>query len=368
VTIPFNDLARGWLANSEEVQRACSRVLASGHFVHGPEHSSFESELAEFLGAKDALGVASGTDALYLALTAVGSVRGSKVITAANAGGYTSVVAADIGCEIIYCDVDELNLVMTEATLAPLLTKDIHAVVVTHLYGNIAPVDGIVKLCKPLGIKVVEDCAQAIGGQINGARVGTVGDIGAFSFYPTKNLGAAGDGGAVVTNEPELASKVRKLRQYGWNGRYSIEIPGGINSRLDEMQAAILRIGLPKVDSLNAQRREIVTRYRDAFQKTQLKVVTENSSSSTSHLAVVRVPKEMGRDRFQSELAAKGIQTAIHYPTLDCDQPGLPKRGSDDQLPVSRAAKDEIVSLPCFPELTVTEVATVISAVLEIVG
>lgn len=368
VTVPFNALSRGWLANSEEVQEACARVIKNGHYIHGPEHAAFEVELAEFLGAEEAIGVASGTDALYLALKAVGCGRDSKIITAANAGGYTSIVAAGIGCEIIYCDVDPESLVITDVTLAPLLSKDIHAVVITHLYGNTAPVDRILKICEPLGIKVIEDCAQAIGGRVGTQRVGTVGHIGAFSFYPTKNLGAAGDGGAVVTNDLALAAQVRKLRQYGWDGRYSIEISGGINSRLDEIQAAILRIGLPKVDLLNTKRREIVTRYRQAFLNTQLRIVTEDSKYSTSHLAVVRVPKEIGRDRFQSELSAKGIQTAVHYPILDCDQAGLPNRGTVDQIPVSRAAKDEIVSLPCFPELTSTEVTTVVTAVLEIVG
>jgi aminotransferase EvaB len=368
VAVPFNDLSRGWLANSEEAQAACKRVIRSGHYVHGPEHMAFEIELAEFLGAEAAIGVASGTDALYLALKTVGCGRGSKIITSANAGGYTSVVAAGIGCEIIYCDVDSESLVITDVSLAPLLSRDIHAVVITHLYGNIAPVDRIIELCEPLGIKVVEDCAQAIGGRIGTRHVGTVGDIGAFSFYPTKNLGAAGDGGAVVTNDPVLASTVRKLRQYGWNGRYSIEISGGINSRLDEIQAAILRIGLPKIDSLNAKRREIVTHYRQALLNTRVHMVTENSLSSTSHLAVLRVPKEIGRDRFQNELATKGIQTAVHYPILDCDQPGLPNRGADYQVPVSRAAIAEIISLPCFPEITASEVTAVITAILETVG
>ena len=366
MTVPFNDLSRGWLANSEEVQEACRRVTESGHYIHGPEHAAFEVELAEFLGAAQAIGVASGTDALYLALKAIGCERGTKIIAAANAGGYTSIVAAAIGCEVIYCDVDADSLVITDVTLATLLTRDIHAVVVTHLYGNIAPIDRILKLCKPLGIKIVEDCAQAIGGQIDTKRVGTLGDIGAFSFYPTKNLGAAGDGGAVVTNDLALASQVRKLRQYGWNGRYSIELPGGINSRLDEIQAAILRIGIPKIDSLNAKRREIVTRYRQAFLNTQLRIVTADSKFSASHLAVARVPQEIGRDRFQKKLADMGIQTAMHYPILDCDQNGLANQSTHDQVPESRAAIKEIISLPCFPDMTSLEVAAVITAILEI--
>lgn len=364
--VPFNDLSRGWLANSDEVQEVCKRVIKSGHYIHGPEHAAFEIELADFLGCTDAIGVASGTDALQLALRAVGCDRGSKIITAANAGGYASIASIEIGCEIIYCDVDPISLVITGDTLAPWLTKDVQAVIVTHLYGNIAPVDQIRKLCEPLGIRVIEDCAQAIGGRIGGRRVGTIGDIGTFSFYPTKNLGGAGDGGAVVTNDPNLASRVRKLRQYGWNDKYSIESSGGINSRLDEIQAAVLRIGIPKIDLLNAKRREIVRQYREAFRTTKLRIVTQDSNYSTSHLAVVRVPKEISRDRFQEALTIRGIQTAIHYPILDCDQRGLPRRNSVDQIPESRAAKGEIISLPCFSELTSSEVMVVIAAISEI--
>jgi aminotransferase EvaB len=368
VTVPFNDLSRGWLANSEEARDAAKRALYSGHYIHGPEHQEFELELAAYLKVEYAIGVASGTDALYLALKAVGCVKGSKIITAANAGGYTSVVAANIGCEIIYCDVEAQSLVITDITLAPLLTKDIQAVVVTHLYGNVAPVDRIVALCEPLGIKVIEDCAQAIGGRIGSEHVGTMGDVGAFSFYPTKNLGAAGDGGAVTTKDPALASIVRKLGQYGWDGKYSIEVPGGINSRLDEIQAALLRVGLRKLDSLNAMRREIASKYQQALLSTNIRFVTDASEGSVSHLAVLRVPVEIGRLDFQDELTKRGIQTAIHYPLLDCDQPGLPNRGAIHQIPESRAATAEILSLPCFPEMTSSEVSAVTTAILEILG
>lgn len=368
MTVLFNDLSRGWLANSEEVQEACKRVIRGGHYIHGPEHQEFESELARFLGVENAIGVASGTDALYLALRAVGCERGTKIITAANAGGYASVVAANIGCNITYCDVDAQSLVITDVTLKPLLTEDVRAVVVTHLYGNVAPIDRILALCEPLGIKVIEDCAQAIGGRIQSKRVGTVGHIGTFSFYPTKNLGAAGDGGAIVTNNPDIASTVRKLRQYGWDGKYSIDVPGGINSRLDEMQAAILRIGLSKVDSLNARRRHIVAEYRQAFRDTPLRFITSASEDSASHLAVFRVPTKFKRDEFQSELTKRGIQTAIHYPILDCDQTGLSGGGKTHHIPESRAATAEILSLPCFAEMTTSEIRDVIAAVLEVLG
>jgi dTDP-4-amino-4,6-dideoxygalactose transaminase len=181
-------------------------------------------------------------------------------------------------------------------------------------------------------------------------------------------LGAAGDGGAVTTNSSALAMRVRKLRQYGWDGKYSIEVPGGINSRLDEIQAAILRIGLKKVDSLNATRRQIVAEYRQALLGTDLRFVTTGSTESASHLAVVRVPAKIGRDRIQNELTKRGIETAIHYPVLDCDQPGLPSRDTNHHIPESRAAAAEILSLPCFPEMTTSEISDVITAILEILG
>lgn len=368
VDIPFNDLSRGWMANSKEVQEACSRVIQSGYYIHGPEHATFENELALFLGTESAIGVGSGTDALELALKAVGCKAGSTIITAANAGGYTSVVASNIGCEIIYCDVDPVRLVISEKTLSPLLSHAVVAVVVTHLFGNIAPVEHIRDLCEPYGIKVVEDCAQAIGGFDGSRRVGSVGHVGAFSFFPTKNLGAAGDGGAVTTNDPEIATTLRKLRQYGWGQKYSIDLPGGTNSRLDEMQAAILRIGLPKVDSLNQKRREIVGSYRRALRGTDLHLVTENSPDATAHLAVLRLPQNICRSDFQRALRERGIQTAVHFPILDCDQVGLPTPKIVPGLPESRLAKEEIVSLPCFPEMTPTEVSMVIHSVLEILG
>jgi dTDP-4-amino-4,6-dideoxygalactose transaminase len=274
--IPLNDLSRG-IARSEEAQSAILSVLQSGHWVHGPEHKGFEIELAKFLNVSHVLGVASGTDALEIALRAIGCTNGSKIISVANAGGYTSIAAAAIGCEVIYCDVDPEKLLIDPESLSALLSEEIAAVVVTHLYGNVAPVGAIRRMCEPFGIKIIEDCAQAIGASEDRKRVGTIGHVGTFSFYPTKNLGAIGDGGALATDDSKIAQKILELRQYGWTSKYKIDISDGMNSRLDEIQAAILRIGLSKLDLMNLRRRQIVEKYSEVLKGSELKLVTSST-------------------------------------------------------------------------------------------
>jgi len=353
--IPMNDLRRGY-ANSEESFLALKECVESGYWIQGTEHKGFEKEFASFLEVKHVLGVASGTDALEIALRAVGCERGSKIITVANAGGYTAIAAASIGCEVIFCDVDSDKLLMDPERLASLLSEEIAAVVVTHLFGNVAPVKKIREMCDLHGIKVIEDCAQAAGACEFGLRVGTVGHVGTFSFYPTKNLGAIGDGGALATNDSKVGQRIRELRQYGWTTKYKIDVPGGVNSRLDEVQAAVLRIGLRKLDDMNKKRIEIIKQYSDAIQATNLKMITSYKNGNVGHLAVLRVPNEIGRDEFRSYMNKLEIQTDVHYPILDCDQVGLGLSKSPNLLNNSRASVGEIVSIPLFPELTNSEV------------
>lgn len=359
--IALNDLRRGH-AKSSVVATAIHKVLESGHWIHGSEHKSFESELADFLSVNHLFGVASGTDALEIALRAVGCSAGSKVITVANAGGYTPIAAASIGCEVIYCDVDTEKLLIDPKSLAPLLSNEITAVVVTHLYGNVAPVSTIIEMCEPYGIKVIEDCAQAIGAIEYSNHVGTIGHIGTFSFYPTKNLGGIGDGGAVATNESEIAQKVKDLRQYGWSSKYKIDLAGGMNSRLDEIQAAVLRIGLPQLDTMNQKRRQIVEQYSKAVEHSNIRLVTSFEVGNVAHLAVLELPKEVNRHDFQKYLKDLGILTDVHYPILDCDQIGLIDGTGADQLPNSRSSVNRIVSIPLFPELEDFEVKRICDA------
>lgn len=360
--IPVNDLSRTSMDHRKTMETV-DRVIRSGHWIHGQEHEAFEYELSSLIGARYAVGVANGTDALEIALRAVGCVPGSKVITVANAGGYASIAASIIGCEIYYCDIDPINLVMDPVSLLPLLSTNIDAVVVTHLFGNVAPISIIAEMCRPFGIRVIEDCAQAIGAMENGKHLGSIGDIGTFSFYPTKNLGAIGDAGALTTNNSEYAQNARQLRQYGWNHKYHIQLPGGRNSRLDELQAAILRCGLPGLKQNNVLRRQILERYEKATLDTKIRLVTSNDDDSAAHLAVLTLNSMQAREDFRDYLLARGIQSDVHYPKLDIDQPGLSLGRMNFDLPVSRKSIGSIVTLPLFPGLKDWEIEVVCQAI-----
>ncbi len=312
-------LRRGSNGSSKSAGRSCEL------HIQGPEHGLFESELAAFLGVSHVVGVASGSDALVLALLAVDCGPGDEVVTAANAGGYASSAIARLGCDVSYAEVDSDSLLMTPYSVLDAIGPATPAVVVTHLYGNVAKVEEIVAVCRPQGIAVIEDCAQSLGALSQGRRVGTIGDVAAFSFYPTKNLGAAGDGGAVATADDDVAATVRSLRQYGWGPKYQVDRPDGINSRLDEVQAAILRVGLPGLDSANERRREIVGRYAEALTGRSVRLVSGVTPEFVAHLAVVRADDRFG---LQASLAAVGVETDIHYPIPDHLQKGLPSTGT----------------------------------------
>ncbi len=360
--IPLNDLSRRF-QDRIELTDLISDLVEQGHWIHGKQHQLFELELAKFLNVAHVVGVASGTDALTLALKAAGCVEGSKIITVANAGGYTSVAGSLLGCEILYCDIDPKTLLMDERILERMLTRDVQAVVVTHLYGNVAPVSNIVKLCKRLGIKVIEDCAQAIGAMDSSSFVGSIGDIASFSFYPTKNLGGIGDGGAIATNDSQLADDVRALRQYGWRReKYKIELRGGWNSRLDEIQAAILRKELTKLHARNRRRIEIVLRYEAALAGSAINIVTSPRNGGVCHLAVLELSDQVHRDSFREFMKQQGIETSIHYPILDTDQPGLLLANQEIDIPASISANSRIVSIPLFPELEEFEVNAICSS------
>lgn len=365
MTIPVNDLSRRHAANSDRHLKKITDVIKSGKWIQGPEHSAFEMEFAKYLSTDFLLGVASGTDALELALRAAGCTKNSNVITVANAGGYSSIAAVNIGCNLIYCDVESEYGLIDLSALRELVSPNIDAVVVTHLFGNIAPIDDILELCKPFDIKVIEDCAQAVGGTKDDLPVGSFGDIGTFSFYPTKNLGAIGDAGAVATSNAEYAQRISELRQYGWRGKYQIHTRGGINSRLDEIQAAILRIELTELDVNIRRRREIVMEFEKEIKKTPIRLLTRHSEGSAPHLAVVALPNGVSRANFREFLSQRGVQTDIHYPVLDCDQPGLFKSPRNEQIPVSRALSDVLVTLPLFPGLTPLEIDIILSSISE---
>lgn len=360
--VPLNDLRRSWLAGPEAQEVLC-RVAAGGTYSLGHQVEAFEKEFADYLGVSGVVGVASGTDALEIALRTVGCTRGDTIVSVANAGGYTSIAAAQIGASVRYCDVDPDSLLMSAETLSDVLTPDIKAVVVTHLYGNVVDMEPIVEMCSPLDIPIIEDCAQATGATYQGKRVGSIGDIATFSFYPTKNLGCMGDGGAIATSNVHHAALAQRLRQYGWTTRYDIDVPGGKNSRLDELQAALLRIGLPTLDQNNSLRRQIQHAYRASLGDPRYRLLDGASlSKGVGHLSVVLASSQEAQRVLAGRLNTAGVQYGVHYPIPDHKQPGLSLAPQPSQLPVTDLADKRFLSIPSFPEMTQSEIELVCSA------
>lgn len=356
--VPLNDLSRALQEQRAGLTDAFARVVDSGWTVLGPEHSAFEAEFGAYVGAEHVIGVGNGTDALEITLRAVCLPGRDLVLTAANCGGYTTVAARSAGLRVGYVDVHPESHLLDPAALASALGPDVGVVVVTHLYGRLADVAAITALCAPLGIPVVEDCAQAAGARGPAGHAGTAADAGTFSFYPTKNLGALGDGGAIVTQDAELAGRLRAARQYGWASKYSIGTPGGRNSRLDEVQAAILRHRLPLLDAANERRREIVARYAAAAGP-RVRVLPADGPHHVGHLAVVETAS---RAELVAHLAAHEVRTDTHYPIPDHRQPAFAAHYADVHLPVTERLADSIVTLPCFPEMTEAEIGQVSDA------
>jgi dTDP-3-amino-2,3,6-trideoxy-4-keto-D-glucose/dTDP-3-amino-3,4,6-trideoxy-alpha-D-glucose/dTDP-2,6-dideoxy-D-kanosamine transaminase len=365
--VPLNDLSRISKQDLEGLARLTEKVLSSGNYVSGPSLTHFEGALASYIGAAGAVGVGNGTDALILAMLAVGVDPGDAVLTVANAGSYSTIAAKAIGAEPVFCDVDNCNLQLSVDTFAEALTKceaagvKPKALVVAHLFGLLNPhIEELVGLAHSKGLVVIEDCAQAIGARSSLSKAGSFGDIAAFSFYPTKNLGAAGDGGAVVSNKANLLSKIRSLREYGWAEKYYIQMGGGRNSRLDELQAAILLYKLEKIDSLNQKRREIYARYLESLSD-NFESFASVSEGFVAHLAVFS-SKSASRDEVVEAFRERGVSTGVHYPALDADQ-GLDLKYRDlVPLPVSRKYVNSIFTVPLFPEMTEEEIETVARA------
>lgn len=337
------------------------RVIDRNWYVLGEEVASFESEFAKYIDVSNCVSLANGTDALELALRGLDIKKGDKVVAVANAGFYSSVAIHAIGAIPLYVDVDRKMLTMSVSALAKALEQKPKAVIVTHLYGQLADIDELIRIARQAGIPVIEDCAQSHGATRNAKQAGSFGNIGCFSFYPTKNLGALGDGGAIVTSDGDLATRIRSLRQYGWSEKYQVAVDGGRNSRLDEMQAAILREKLPHLAEWNNARRSIAKRYNEAFASLLLERPCSTGSDYVAHLYVLRVND---RHSFREFLKRRCIATDIHYPIPDYRQPAYPL--SDVvQLDVTESACASVVSLPCFPGLTEVEVERVIVAVLD---
>lgn len=360
-TILLNSLERHNHDLLPKFRLAMDKVLESGWYILGSEVAQFEEEFAGYCGVSDCVGVGNGTDALELALLALNIGPGDGVATVANAGGYSATAIRAIGAEPVYADVAPDSMTMSPESLANILSPKVRAVMVTHLYGQMADIEQLLKVAGARGIPVIEDCAQAHGAMAEGKRAGAHGVIGCFSFYPTKNLGALGDGGALVTNDSALARKLRQLRQYGWERKYCTTLARGRNSRLDEMQAAILRVKLPFLDEWNAKRCLVAQRYTEALRTTVLVCPPATDETFVAHLYVCRT---QNRESLQRHLAAHDIMTDVHYPIPDHLQPAL-REQTPPSLPVTERCCDEVLTLPCFPELEEAETQRVIEACLS---
>ncbi|HET7834012.1 MAG TPA: DegT/DnrJ/EryC1/StrS family aminotransferase [Gallionella sp.] len=357
----INDLKRHTQAIQAELDAAVARVLHSGWFVLGPEVAAFENEFASYCGTGHCVSLANGTDALELALRALNIGAGKNVLTVANAGMYSTAAILAAGARPVFADVHSDTLLMDSAEVARVLEQQkIDAIIVTHLYGLLADIGKLVELARDYGIPVIEDCAQAHGAGLKQQKTGSFGDIACFSFYPTKNLGALGDGGAIVTSQPELAAKVRQLRQYGWSSKYHAAVPGGRNSRLDEMQAAVLRVMLPLLDQWNARRREIAARYSEGISHPKVNVPPVHGTEYVAHLYVIRTPE---RDRLKQHLSDAAIPSDVHYPVPDYAQAACRDLCDRVNLPVTAQACNEVLTLPCFPEMRDDEVDSIIACV-----
>ena len=316
---------------------------------------AFEAEFAGFCGATHCVGVGNGTDALELALRALEIGPGDRVVTVANAGGYSAAAILAVGAEPLYIDVDPISMEMDPRALAAAAGPGTRAVIVTHLYGRMADMPAVLDAAR--GIPVVEDCAQAHGARLDGRAAGTWGAIGCFSFYPTKNLGALGDGGAVITRDAALAARVRALRQYGWRAKYHSLTPGGRNSRLDELQAAVLRAKLPHLEGWNRRRRALAGMYNQFFAEATLARRAPSGEDDVVHLYVLRYPD---RDRLRAALSAASIGSDVHFPVPDYRQDSAAGRAwAACRLPVTEACCAEVVTLPCYPELREEELREV---------
>ncbi len=354
--VPFGELGRQYAALRNEIDAAIKAVLERGWFVLGKEVEEFEREFAQAIGVRHAVGVASGTEAIQLALMAFGIGSGHQVITAANTCVPTVSGITAAGATPILVDVDEASFNLNPSEIESAITATTKAILPVHLYGQAADMDAILEVAARHSIPVIEDAAQAHGATYQGRKLGSLGAAACFSFYPSKNLGAYGDGGAVVTNDDGVAEALRRLRNYGQERRY-YHSGKGINSRLDEIQAAILRVKLPFLDDWNARRRHIALRYHQEINHPKILKPQEVFVGCNYHLYVIRCRQ---RDLLHRYLAQLGVTTLIHYPVpihLQTAYEDLSMQKGD--YPVAERLASEILSLPIFPELSDEEVSYV---------
>jgi dTDP-4-amino-4,6-dideoxygalactose transaminase len=352
--VPFANFRRTVDELRPELDAALARVLDSGWFLLGREGEEFEREFAAWVGTEHAAGCASGTDAIELALRALAIGAGDEVVTQANTCVPTVAAIARTGAQPVLCDVEPEAATIDPESLARALSPRTRAVIPVHLYGQMGDIDAVEALAREHSVAVVEDCAQAHGAAAGGRGAGTIGIAGAFSFYPTKNLGAFGDGGAVVTSDAQLDERLRLVRQYGQADRYH-HVAEGVNSRLDELQAALLRVRLERLDDANARRGAIADHYADALDGTPVEPLRRlPDRTHVFHLFVVVAPDP---ERFQAALAEQGVATLVHYPhPIHGHEPYAELGRGGVSLANAERLSRHVVSLPIYPELTDAEV------------
>jgi dTDP-4-amino-4,6-dideoxygalactose transaminase len=360
IKVEFLDLRRGTAALRSRIGAAIGDVLDAGRFVLGEKVEAFERAFARYCGGAYGVGTASGTDALRLALTACGVGAGDEVITVSNTGVPTVSAIASIGATPVFVDIDPATYTMDPELIESRVTGRTRAIVPVHLYGQCAEMDGILAVARRHGLRVVEDCAQAHGARCGGRMAGTMGDAGCYSFYPTKNLGALGDAGMVVTSDRGVAEAVRLGRNYGATSREACAVKG-LNSRLDEIQAAILLEKLPWLDGWNERRRQIALVYSERLAGAGVLCPREAAARHhVYHLYVVRVKD---REGFRARMAERGIGTLVHYPVPVHRLAAYRElAGYDADLPITNDAAAQVVSLPLYPELEDHEVEAVAAA------
>lgn len=351
------------LRRQTDLKRCFEQFLKDGRYVLGSGVSSFEQAFSNYTGIKHCIGVANGTDALEIALRSIGIDSGDLVVTAANAGGYSTTAISAVKAIPHYVDVDPVTSCVTLEAIVTALASQPKAVIVTHLYGRIAPdIAKIADLCRRQKVLLIEDCAQAHGARLSNRHAGSFGDASCFSFYPTKNLGGLGDGGAICTAMDDVAERCRKLRQYGWNSKYHINLSGGRNSRLDELQARFLELFLADLDQENELRVAIASRYSKRLHHHDLLISPppKDPCSHVYHLFVVKV--KQGRDQLRSYLQQSGIHADVHYPVPDHLQ-AVASSSKAFNCPVTEELSNHLLTLPCYPYLTQAEQDFVIDTI-----
>ena len=363
--IPILDLKQQYNQLKTQIDAAVSDVFANGHFINGPNVKALESEIAAYVGCEHGIGLNSGTDALHLALRALDIGPGDEVITCPFTFVATTEAIGIVGATPVFVDIDPETYNMDPSQIEAAITPRTKAILPIHIYGNPAPMVEILAIAKKHGLAVVEDCAQAIGATIDGKKVGSFGDVGAFSFFPSKNLGAFGDGGMATTNRKDLADRMRSLRAHGGRVKYHHE-ELGVNSRLDEVQAAILRVKLPHLESWLDNRRANAHAYSEALASV---VKVPNERDGVRHVFHQYTVRVGDRDRVSKALADEGVQTMVYYPVpLHLQEVHRALGQGEGTFPHSERAAREVLSLPMFPELSAEDRTTVIQSLQRVLA